>query len=807
VFIDDHGKRWDVDEALNDSGSPGSGGSVGTTRKTKVILERWRVELGPSMTDMPADLAAILPVIYKKSIVLFRSLFTYSKFLPSWKFGKRLSKQKNKHRSLTLHIRIANGNAYQPERQKVDPLDMPLDDKSVKCTENYSFGLIESPAGPFSVSVCYRTSCDFRVDDSESLLSSHFMGVDEDFFQPSFGSREDRNHGYLGSGREVGSLPAKRGFPQPQDQTQAYGSLSSFHQVGAPAGSSPISALRRAGDMGGGSGSPSPPNNQPQRQSSLRSVQGSKSSLRSEQVHAPRRPSVSFQPFKTPSLSASPGPTDPIAPQSPRNSLGRYPAGIPPRTINRNPTAPIATSSYRGSSIPSENAVSSSIPTSSRPASISRYSSSFGGRKSRLSVGAASKIDDDNNSSGRGSAASSAAPGSGMLTEGAAGGSSGSLQTDDDNISDFLKMLDLKKDLKSFSSSNEAAGIESSRRTTNALSKFQRMRDSNTQISDSISSSALLHRSSSTSSRHVSNVPQMVPGTSISTSSSPGKPVSPHTPHTPAIPSRLSANSMIAYDGEVPRRSRAPPRGIDEEQSQEDGVDDTLRQLGTTAPLDIPTSPRQFPFHNRRSSSVTQQHRNVNVEDETGDILPFGHRSASLGDDRPPLSLSALLDLQESAQGTVARQDNPIERTTQPPVDVDSPGSGITRHRASSSIESREYGPHLPRGGAGSAGSYNSTRPRLGSRASGARGLTPPHGSVHAQGGRYSFPNRPQHLPEDDEPLLFDMSEIGGQHSRRSIEDAQGGDSVGGTRMERGGSSGGASDNGRRGSRRGVGYY
>jgi autophagy-related protein 13 len=414
-------------------------------------------------------------------------------------------------------------------------------------------------------------------------------------------------------------------------------------------------------------------------------------------------------------------------------------------------------------------------------------------------------VDDDQGSSGKQSLSSSSAqPGSGILAEGA-GGSSGSLQTDDDNISDFLKLLDSKKTLQSFEPSR--GGEASAKRTNAQLSRFQSMRESNNALTESMSSSMLLQRSSTSSSRQLFSVPPMVAATSISTSSSPGKPVSPHTPHTPAIPSRLSASSIAEYS--QPRGIRHRSRTVPEARIDDVSGDDASTELGTNA-IDIPTSPRTYYPHARRSSSVAQQHRAIAVDDDVSD-LTFGiHRSISLGaDDREPPSLSALLGLGQASESA----SGPRERSLQPAAHIDESSAALARH--SSTSPEQEEGPQLPRGLL--PGSMNSPyRPRIGH--TGGRGLTPPQNSSFSSlvtdrgsgsglserpGTRFSF-SRPSDA--DDEPLLFDMSEIGRDHPRRSLEEGRGGSNAITNPSERGAfdaSRGDSGSNSRRGGRRG----
>jgi autophagy-related protein 13 len=803
--VDEKGQRWDVVEALNSSSSPDE---KHRQRKKEVILERWTIELEEPPTSQPYDFGSILPTIYKKCIVFFRSLYSTAKFIPAWKFGKALARGLVGNSLLRINARIISGNERRPSQ--FDALTHPLYDGGGAVTGDFDLGRTESPAGNFTARVTYRTDCNFRVDDAESLLSSQFMGADEHFFQPSLGTgRDQRRH--INRPVEVGSLPVHRQRTAEAEPPQAYGSLSTFHGNAPPLGSSPISALRAARTMGSDTSSPpvgSAPRDRP--------IQTSRASLRSmEGVAMARRPSsASFHPFKAGSLSSSPGPGMPlpqggdILPSPSPQSFSRA-GGISALAQARNRSSLIAglPSSLRGVPIVPEGTIPSSASSSPKPASVSKFSSSFGHRRSRTSFGGNSKVDDDQGSSGKQSYSSSAQPGSGVLAEGA-GGSSGSLQTDDDNISDFLKMLDEKRTLKSFGPAH--GGEATAKRTSVQLSRFQSMRESNNALGDSISSSVLLHRSSSTSSRQLSGIPPMVAATSLSTSSSPGKPISPHTPHTPAIPSRLSANSIADYD--VPRlshRARTSPAL----QNLESATEVTgATGYGSNA-IDIPTSPRPYYPHNRRSSSVAQQHRALADDDEIGD-LPFGvHRSISLGaDSRSPPSLDALRGMQ-AADATPDNDSS--DRILQPSSHTEEQSTSMARQ--SSSFLDREEGPQALRGLGMHSGSASSPyRPRIGR--SGGRGLTPPQtgsysslantdrgsvsGSDRVGGGRYSFTKPGGVYEQDDEPLLFDMSEIGRDNSRRSLEEGRGGGVLGdrGDYAARGGDSGASS---RRGSRRG----
>ena len=782
---DEQGRKWDVEEALNPS--PDSAEEHETSSNTQVILERWIVRLGDPTSDLPNDIAPLLPRTYKNCIVLFRSLYFGVRLLPAWELGKKSS-----HRVSSvpkLRHRILQMQDVQ-DRGSVDPLATPLYVGNEDVLRKITFGSIESPAGALSIQVSYRAECDFHIENSEEALSSRFMGMEEQDFEPSLGRRQDsgRKHGHQRTvSAEIGSLPSRHhGLRLSPDAGQAYGSLSTFHQLGPQMGTSPISALRAAQIPG----SLSPPEDTAIRKAppTPRSAQGSRSSLRSADggQGIGRRPSVSFMPFKSPSLSASPRQSEQAMTSIPKSSLGK---SSPLATLAeaRNPLGHVPTS--RGS--PTINEMPMSVPESSKPPGPNRFSSSFSHRKGKLSVGGGSKTEDDASSGKASIISSNAQPGSGVLAEG--GASSGSLQTDDDNISDFLKLLDQKKDLRSFRSSSETTNVDQSKgQPSGALNKFQRMKDSNVALSESMSSSLVLHRSSTSSSQRISSVPAMVAGTSMSVSTSPGKPISPHTPHTPAIPSRLSANSIVDYSAPAPtveEMHEAGTTALSQDPSQRAPRDPS------TGPIDIPTSPRPYHPSYRRSSSAA--HRRSAPRDEE-EMFPFGMRSASLGvdDDRPPLNLNAL------ASGLT--NNTHLETETAPPVNEQSdlPFSHV--------FDATE--PEIGRGRHGSSGSREETtalrarggpyRPRIG-RGSG-RGDTPPQdsssslvergsgsGASDQRGGRHSS-SRPASHFEDEEPLFFAMSDFGAtqqQPLRRSFEESRGG--------------GDSSGSSRRGSRRG----
>ena len=76
AIVDDAGKRWDVSDALESSAD--SSPRNGDGRGSEVVLERWTVTLGDASGYPRSELEDPLANVYKKGVVLFRSLFTPS---------------------------------------------------------------------------------------------------------------------------------------------------------------------------------------------------------------------------------------------------------------------------------------------------------------------------------------------------------------------------------------------------------------------------------------------------------------------------------------------------------------------------------------------------------------------------------------------------------------------------------------------------------------------------------------------------------------------------------------------------------
>ncbi|KAL9051547.1 MAG: hypothetical protein Q9162_005939 [Coniocarpon cinnabarinum] len=736
VIIDERRQRWNACEALEPSGNTLPSGRNRKTRNTKVVLERWKITLDEDESGVRFDDS--MPSVYKKSVVMFRTLFTLLHQLPAYAFNRRVAKEPASLNTLRPMYRVSiNG----PSKSDRDALEAPLYPSQEPATQREVLRPVSSPAGLMGIEVTYRNNCDFRVDDAEALLSMQFMGADVPHHPSTFAEAPARR--YSQAAQPPGSLPAGRQADALAPVNTAYGSMSTFHGAGAPLSTSPVSALRAARDFNNGSPVESPPLRQAPDQ---RSSQSSKSSLKPEGASVmPRRVSVSFQPFKAGSLSSSPGRNGnaPASPRLPSGETSNSSSGAVSHMRKPSSQTSIPQSGLREGVSAGDEHIGSSGPSSPKPQPVQRFSSSFGHRRTRLSGGGnVHRNEDDQNSSGKASQASDR-PGSGQVV-GAESGSSESMHADDSNISEFLNFLEAKKNLTSLNKDDETTRDASARRTSAQLSKFQRMRDSHAAVSESISTSMLHQPSSGPGSLGAkpSSVPPQLSGASVSTSSSPGKDISPRTPHTPAVPSRLSTHANVdnQSDAEPPQRSSAAVH------RRHDSLPQSRASGGSNA-IDIPTSPHRY-YRPRVSSSAAQPH--PVVEDE------LGMRAASVPIDAPgtDLSLSELFNANEPPRAhTTTVQSN--HRPRQDSRDEEG-------RRASNEHGSRpsSYRPRLYRGGASGRGSYSSA----------GTGSGQASGSADTGHGRFSVgPRRVADTGEEEEPLLFTMSELE-QQSRRSLE-------------------------------------
>lgn len=549
VIVDDADRRWDVAESLNAESSPRSNRAGG--RYYEVLLERWTIGLGDVGRYKASQLNDQLPNVYKKGVLLFRSLYTFARFLPAWKLHKRLSRQPSNAQPLKLRYRIKQGRS-STARLSNDALHTPLcpsDFNNTRIAEHHDFEPLLCSAGPLSISIDYRTNTDLTVADAEALLSSRFAGLDAGLAarHPAGGrSLPGGNPHPVATGEDSSSsLGPAAGVGRPGPRVAgggAYGSLGTFHAAGKR--ESPVSALRHRAVSGASDTQLSP-----ERKVTPQSIPSSAAGMDYLKNPPFKAGSVASSPrtnaaSPSPSTSAPrPSPLTGTSSHSKRLSLNTL-----PQQALRNPGG-----------VAQDTAIASSGSTSPKPAPVHRYSSSFANRKRWTST--SSRAGESATSSGRASTSSKEKSGQ-LAPEQVSGtpGSSDSTHTDADDIAAFISTVERAKDIKAFSARKPAP-----HNNVVNLSRFKNMSLASSELADEMSSSSLVQTSLTPPSRRLSNVP------GLSTSSSPSR-MQPHAPH---VRSRLSTQSIAEEIGSD--KGRKPEREVEEEDedvNEEDSDDD-----------------------------------------------------------------------------------------------------------------------------------------------------------------------------------------------------------------------------------------
>ncbi|KAI8893543.1 autophagy-related protein 13-domain-containing protein [Globomyces pollinis-pini] len=141
-------------------------------RKKHILLETWQLTFSP---DIPHDTPE-LPVVYKKSIVFFRTLYSFVRLMPSYRICRNSARQKN---SCKIIYRLGSSRVHSPFDAGLDQL-LPSTDMRLGLSET-AFESVETPLGVFHLHTTYRIECDFAVDDSEVALD-RFADVEPNFF-------------------------------------------------------------------------------------------------------------------------------------------------------------------------------------------------------------------------------------------------------------------------------------------------------------------------------------------------------------------------------------------------------------------------------------------------------------------------------------------------------------------------------------------------------------------------------------------------------------------------------------------------
>ncbi|RCK62621.1 Autophagy-related protein 13 [Candida viswanathii] len=409
----------------------------GGGKKTEVVLERWLIEFEPNASNTAAVMVDELPLSYKQAIILFRSIYGFSRLMPAFKVRKNL------HSRLPLGNKILDGNQPISSKGRIG-LSKPI--INVNTSESHMsqkfFQPVQTRLGSLKISVAYRNDSDFCIHENEELLLTHFKHHDqEEICNKNKISSSVSPNSSTTSSKETSTSPKKSQTPI-RIQPFKVGSMSSSPP--------PIPTVQ----------------NQPVLQSSSLerrvSITSNKSTSNASLAAFLRNPRSS-----TPSTN-----TIPIV-----NTNAVYGSSVP-RSVS-------SSTGHEDSYLTNPDS------TNNTP----RFSSSFGSRASRrFSSTSARQQTPQSDLLGHSNSVDAAL----SETEG---------DDDGEDISDFIRMLDSKSDLR-LGNGSSGGGISSSSVAVNeTLNKYQLLRSQHQQLSDSANASLILHGSRQSSRKSSLNSP------------------------------------------------------------------------------------------------------------------------------------------------------------------------------------------------------------------------------------------------------------------------------------------------------------
>ncbi|CAN6674625.1 hypothetical protein TRVA0_058S00562 [Trichomonascus vanleenenianus] len=613
-------------------------------KRNEIVLERWIVEFVPPQASKSglssgssgsgsSTVPVELPVVYKKAIILFRSLYAYCRLLPVYALRRKLFKSKLNVSPMAIGCRVLNGAHAISSKGRIG-LTRPIVESSDPHLETFSFTEVDTDAGSLKLSVSYRINCDFRVSDSETVLTSHFLSMDSS-------SSSSHRQPPQGTPPVVSSFGSTVSARRP--------SYSGHH----------ISKFENPSRTSIDQVSYSPPGStlQQQRRSSASS---SKSAFRSSPEDIKHTPFI--QPFKSPSLSASPSSESTISARPPSSSRLSSNTSLAAVRAYQQQTAAAAASAASAATTGTSIQHGGFVSSSGSSGSVPKYSSSFGNRtrSGSMTSGRTSRPTSfvgEPSSVGSNSSSATMEPASGLYV-------------DDDDLGDFVKMVDsarLLRSSRSDHSSSSSLTRQHSPTRGDPLAKFQLLRSNHAALSDSLQSSAYLGKPGEVMTASSSQT------TAAQLSSSPHK--SGNT-HTPAVPSRLSEEftpqEHQKREYQVRPRRFSSKGSFDSTRSGEDATG--------TSPLDIPTVTRRMlgrepslSFGTTRTQGYEDLHAELDLESRRQSYDP---RDVTLR--RPPPQQSQL-------------SQQPLHQLRERPSDLSSKAS--SRQRFSFAMPDEEQVP------------------------------------------------------------------------------------------------------------------
>ncbi|RLV90937.1 Autophagy-related protein 13 [Spathaspora sp. JA1] len=417
---------------LDENNNPWTVGKSGG-KKHEIVLERWLIEFDQKTN--PGSIIDELPLIYKQAIILFRSIYGFARLMPGYKLKKKLQSSGSK---LVLGNRILDGNQPISSKGRIG-LSKSIIPQQMLTTESHMtqkmFQPIHTSLGSLKISIAYRNHYEFCLHENEEVLSTHFISIDNE-------RQQQEQHVVHAHHHHVNQLQDTEEESEDQQDKKISSSLSpcssSVRESSSPqrAPSKPIIQPFKVGSI-----SNSPPTSSLERRVSITSNKSTSNASLAAFLRNPR--------------SSTPATANiPIANSNSIGGGGIY--GV------YNSSFPKSI----GSSVGHEDSFVNPDSTNNTP----RFSSSFGSRASRRFSNTSIKQQTPD-----------------------VGNVDANFDADDD-ISDFVRMIDSKSDLR-FSTSSFAVN-EINDITSDSLNKFQMLKSQHQQLGDSVNASLILHHPS-----------------------------------------------------------------------------------------------------------------------------------------------------------------------------------------------------------------------------------------------------------------------------------------------------------------------
>lgn len=431
---DDHGNLWPV--------------TKGGSKKSEVVLERWLIEFDPNEYGTVEE----LPFIYKQAIILCRSIFTIIHIMPaaqlrgqsgSYELGNKVV---DGSKPISLKGRIGLSKSIIPHQM--------LTDTHVR---HRSFQPIETLLGTLKVSVAYRVHCDFsEMEDVEPQKMEEKEETPHSIDSHLVDKEKERTIQETAQETPIETVINVPETKQHEPLEQSYPKNDVIEPKTETRGSASLLVL---------SGSPgSPPRDDK------------------------KRPSI--QPFRVGSMGNLPPPASSSLERRISITSNKSTSNASLAAVLRNPRSsfliPIAGAIGGGATTAAGFPRSVSLShgygceDSDSAANTPKFLSSFGSRASRRFSNASVRhgsLHDTTSPLGTSAGLTTLIPLSGLYI--------------DDDISDFVRMIDTKQDLRFGHDSGSHPGSHD-----DALSRFHQLQSHHQQLGDSVNASVMMHRKS-----------------------------------------------------------------------------------------------------------------------------------------------------------------------------------------------------------------------------------------------------------------------------------------------------------------------